>query len=326
MKYDEDLLNTIFNEMNINMNNDETKEENKIIYNCFCTSGDPEIIDVRGDTICKNCGKVLENENISFENESLIYGGGEDGITNTGSSRCSGFTDELLSQSSHGTIIGGNSRMSKLNFWLTYTYQDSVIFNVKNIFTDAAETLKVPPMVVRHAALIYKEMFNKKVDDRKLIVRGKNKIALLSVCFYYSLQQLNITIPVQYVLDHFKIDKKAFNKSFNLLQDNLKNYKSDDINVKEYINVLCNKLNVPYKNQKLCLKLYTACKALQIININPINSCIASIIYFMKKETNEEEVDIAKKAFISKETIIKNYKKLIDNKLEIFNYVKNEIN
>jgi|APGre2960657404_1045060.scaffolds.fasta_scaffold02198_5 transcription initiation factor TFIIIB Brf1 subunit/transcription initiation factor TFIIB len=321
----EDILNQAENIL-ISLNKNFQKQQGLKKYTCGCASG-PEVIDCKGDILCCNCGLVLEQKNISFENESQTYGNGEDGGGNSGSSRCSGAVDPLMGKSNYSTSIKGEGRMQSLHFWQTFDYSETVMMEVKKIFTEASLLLKAPTRVIRQSCFYYKLAFNIKINDKKLIVRGKNKAGVLAGCFYFALKNANASIPLHLITDHFKINKSVFNKNCKLLEEHLKSEFIEEENCdSEYLHRICNVIGIPFKVQNICKTVFDACNEIRLFSEIQNIALICACIYFVAKETGSiiDIVKIASASKISKETIIKNSKHLTDHKIEIFNYIKTQ--
>jgi transcription initiation factor TFIIIB Brf1 subunit/transcription initiation factor TFIIB len=296
-------------------------------YSCLC-EGAPDVQDIRGDILCIACGLVLERQNISDENESTVYGTGEEGGNNGGQSRCSGIVDSLMGKSNLSTGISGEGRMQNLLKWQTFDYSEIVMMQTKKTFTEAAQTLKAPSKVINQSCHYYKEVFQHKIDGKKFVVRGNNKNGVLAVCFHTALVNSNESIQLQEIIKYFQIDNTTFNKSCKLLQQHLKKYfkNTTEDSSNECLTRLCNKAGLPYKLQSICKRVFFACESLRVfpeISKNILNSiCIFFVITEVKCDISIDTISIHSK--ISKETILKKSKILTENKIKIFNFIKQQ--
>lgn len=296
-------------------------------YSCLC-EGAPDVQDIKGDILCVSCGVVLERQNISDENESMMYGTGEEGGNASGQSRCSGIIDSLMGKSNLSTGIAGEGRMQNLLKWQTFDYSEIVMMQTKKTFTEAAQVLKAPSKIINQSCHYYKEVFQLKIDGKKFVVRGNNKNGILAVCFHTALLNNNESIQLQEIIKHFQIDNTTFNKSSKLLQQHLKKYfkNTTEDSSNECLTRLCNKTGLPFKLQSICKRVFSACEKLRVfpeINKNILNAaCILFVVTEVKCDISINTISIHSK--ISKDSILKNCKILTENKIKIFNFIKQQ--
>lgn len=296
-------------------------------YSCLC-EGQPDIQDIKGDILCVMCGILLERQNISDENESVLYGTGEEGGNANGQSRCSGFTDSLMGKSNLSTSMAGEGRMQNLLKWQTFDYSEIVMIQAKKTFSEAAQILRVPLKIVNQSCHYYKEAFNLKINGKKLVVRGINKSGILAVCFHTALTVNNESLPLHEIVKYFEIDNSVFNKSSKLLQQHLKKYfktVTEDTN-NEHLTRVCNKIGVPYKLQNISKTVFSACLKMRIFpEINKIILTACCIFFVITEVKCDIHVDlVAFHSKISKDTILKTSKILTENKIKIFNFIKQQ--
>lgn len=325
-----DYLENILNqaEQFINEQKKENiKEQNQVIYKCDCEDK-PDVADYSGLILCCKCGVVLERYNISFENEVGMYGGGEDGVSSNNAGRCSGVIDPIMGKSNYSTGISGKGRMQTLCKWSMFDYEETVMMSIKKLFTEAVRELKLPDMLIRQATLCYKSAYNIKIDGKKMIVRGKNKRAVIACCLHFALKNVNIMVPLTDILNYFKVDNTTFAKNCKFLQENLKNaiIKEESLDTCEYIHRLCAKLNIPYKIQNICKMILKACIELSIFpETQSLTVCCASIHFATNELGDQVNLDyLTANGRVSKDTILKTSVVITDNKIKIFNFIKNQ--
>jgi transcription initiation factor TFIIIB Brf1 subunit/transcription initiation factor TFIIB len=308
--------------------NKTTKSNNTSKYNCDCTSG-PDITDHDGLILCCICGMVLEKDILCYENESPIYGSGEDGVISNTSTRCSGSIDPIMGKSNYSLTIAGKGRMQTLYKWGMFEYEEIVMMNAKRIFSEAIRVLKVPNMAAKQAIYFYKQAYNLKVEGKKVIVRGKNKTATLACCLYFSLQNLNLMLPLNTILEYFEIDNTTFSKNSKFLQQHLSSSVFQEINDPcEHIHRLCANLDIPFKIQKICKMILKASISLSIFpESQNLTGCCAAI-YFATSEINDTvNIDLlSSTSKVPKESILKTSKAISEQKIKIFNFIKNQKN
>lgn len=268
-------------------------------------------------TLCSECGVVLSCI-ISDDNEEFTK---EEQTINSSGTRCSSVTNELFSKSSLSTGISGTGRMQRLGKWLKFDYTDIVMFETLDLFNNAVAEMRLSSYIAQNSAKIYKEIFLYKQDDKKMILRGKNKSAVLAVCFY---EISKTEIGLSDILNFFKIDLKVFDKTRRLLQGY--NLISNQIEVfsKEYIHRICNKLNLHIKVIDLVCKIYEYV-SFSDIQITTDHQILAySVIYFVLTEMDDKIfIDNMKNIYkLNIDYVIKNHFILVKNKIRIFNHIK----
>lgn len=323
------LLEEIFNQAESHQQSQLPFKETMYVktYSCLC-EGSPDVQDIKGDILCVLCGVVLERHNISDENESTLYGTGEEGGNAAGQSRCSGIIDSLMGKSNLSTGMSGEGRMQNLLKWQTFDYSEVVMMQTKKTFAEAVQALKASTKIINQSCHYYKEVFQMKIDGKKFVVRGNNKNGVLAVCFYTALLNNNESIQLQEIIKYFQIDNTTFNKIYKILQQHLKKYFKNDVedSTNECLTRMCNKAGVPYKLQSICKRVVAACEKLRIfpeISKNTLNAaCIFFVIGEVKCDISINIISLHSK--ISKETISKNLKVLQENKIKIFNFIKQQ--
>jgi transcription initiation factor TFIIIB Brf1 subunit/transcription initiation factor TFIIB len=211
--------------------------------------------------------------------------------------------------------------MQRLGKWLKFDYTDIVMFETLDLFNNAVAEMRLSSYIAQNSAKIYKEIFLYKQDDKKMILRGKNKSAVLAVCFY---EISKTEIGLSDILNFFKIDLKVFDKTRRLLQGY--NLISNQIEVfsKEYIHRICNKLNLHIKVIDLVCKIYEYV-SFSDIQITTDHQILAySVIYFVLTEMDDKIfIDNMKNIYkLNIDYVIKNHFILVKNKIRIFNHIK----
>jgi transcription initiation factor TFIIIB Brf1 subunit/transcription initiation factor TFIIB len=169
---------------------------------------------------------------------------------------------------------------------------------------------------------MYKTVFLHKQNDKKMIMRGKNKIAVLAVCFY---ENSKTETAIDDILRFFDINITLFDKTRKILQENDLISNTSDSFSNEYIHRICNKINLHIKIIELICRIYSYLLGSDIQIVKDHQCLIYSIIYFVLTELNDtvfiEGLKNMKK--INIDITIKNSKILTKNKIKIFNHVKN---
>jgi transcription initiation factor TFIIIB Brf1 subunit/transcription initiation factor TFIIB len=291
----------------------------KTKYSCLCTIVSPYITDT--GLVCDTCGTELERIYISDSKENRNFSN-EDGTGNgTSMERCGGIYDDLLPSSSMSTIIQGDSKLSKLNLWISIPYSEKVIIDLKKKLNELVIIYNLPNSIISSTLYFFQGMLK-----NKEIHRGKIRNGLIAASIYYSAKNLNVNLLASVLLEMFDIDKKVFSRCCKMYCENndVSNDLKTEITVVDILSRLCNQLDIPFKFQRLCKKLILASDKLQMINNFAPQSIASSIIYFVCQELNHiVDLDtISELSDTSVSTIKKVYKVFFANKVELYNYTK----
>lgn len=331
MSNKDNILEQIWKDLD-NFNNDfNDNNKNKIIYHCDCnlTDEDQDVIELDDTILCKNCGIIFENRLISNKAEWRTFND-ENGINDTGN-RCGQAMDPLAPVNSMSGVIFGNSRIAKINMWISLPYEERVIYQLKNKINSLIATHRLPKCITTQTLTLYKKFTDKSSNDQEIVnlYRGKNKDGILAVCFYYSSKSSNLNLSSSYICDIFNINKKIFSKCCKIYNEFINNKCDNKIdNIIDLSDRYTIKLNLSFHLQKLCKNIIdTSIKLNLLTGISP-QGVISGVIYFINKEMllNLEKNNISSICDISENTMIKIYKIILSNKNKIFNFIKQEKN
>jgi transcription initiation factor TFIIIB Brf1 subunit/transcription initiation factor TFIIB len=323
--------------MSLNIKNDVTDEEiwdilyanlpesktasNVEVQLCLCKYPTPYT--TSESVICEECGIVLERHIMSEKSDSKNFST-EDGTGPKSMERTGGTYDDLLPVSSMSTIINGDSKMSKINMWSSIPYNEKVIILLKKQLNDIVLVNNLPTSIVYNTLVMFKKILvNKKSNGCKEIHRGRIKDGLIAFCMFYTSNTLGINLILSKILDFFKIDKKTFNKCSKIYYDSI-GVEQLDVTVQDIFIRICNQLQLPFKVQVLCKKIFKVVDSMHIFDRYAPQSIASSLVYFINKELGyTDNIDQVHGASgVSKSTILKIYKVLYENKIKIFNSVK----
>lgn len=294
---------------------------------CLCEKSSP--YEGNEYLYCENCGTVLGT--LIASGKEWINGNNEDGTGSNGGERCGQAFDSLLPNNSMSTFISGAGRMQTLNMWMSITYQEKIIMDLKKRLNEIVVLEGIPVSVVRNTLFMFKKMLTTvHSDGSKEIHKGKVRDGMIAVCLYYSCKNRKCNIQMEVVMRALNVDKKTFSKCCKIYFENVDStLDKTNISSIELSERFCNELQVPFKFQKLCRNIITASEALGLLNgIAP--QCVASgCIYFINSELqlNNEitKTSIINLCGISESSILKTHKILNTNKILVFNFVKNKI-
>jgi transcription initiation factor TFIIIB Brf1 subunit/transcription initiation factor TFIIB len=288
-------------------------------YKCNCIETSPYITDT--GLVCDSCGVELERIFISDTKENRNFSN-EDGTGNgLTMERCGGPYDDLLPSSSMSTIIQGDSKLSKLNLWLSIPYSEKMIIDLKKKLNELIIIYNLPKSIIPSTLYFFQHMLK-----NKEIHRGKVRDGLIAASIYYSAKKLNVNLLASVLLQMFNIDKKVFSKCCKIYCENneIDNELKTETSIMDILIRLCNQLDIPFKFQRLCKKLILSSDKLQIINNFAPQSIASSMIFFVCKEL-EKEINIetiSELSDTSVSTIKKVYKLFLINRIELYNYTK----
>lgn len=319
-----DILDNIWKDHDSQLSTEKPVKQS--FQKCFCEDlADQKIIYLQCETVCANCGLVLEDNSISDEAEWRCFNN-ENGFNDNGN-RCGVEIDSLAPIHSFSTVISGNSKLAKRQLWNSLPYNERVLYQIKNELNTLISLHNFPPVLTRTTLLLYKKFINKedKIKENINSYRGNNKNAVLAVCFYYSAKYYNLNINSTIICTLFDIKKQKFSKYCKLYNESVQYCDNSIHNITDLYERYANKLDLAFNVQKLCKNIIKSCEMLNIINDMSPQSVISGVIYFVNCEMmlGMSKNDIISTCDISGNTIMKTYKKLVTNKQQIFNNIKN---
>jgi|UniRef100_A0A6C0AGI9 transcription initiation factor TFIIB len=267
---------------------------------------------------CPSCGAYLESL-IDNSAEWRMYPDG----SRPESIRCSTVVNNLLPQSSKGTIILSNSnsnysmrRTQKVHSWSAMTYKERCL---NNIFQDI--TLRsLNGCILGNVTKLAHEYY--KTVSELYIARGVMRKGLIAACLFMACKKQGVPRTCQEIAEIFQISDKWVtrgNKKFTELWSRAGkehiSYK-DDCQSMDYLARFCSKL---YQDDGELLKksrdVSSICKSNSILSQNTPVSIAAASIYMattlLDIDTKVLRSDIAEVAKTSQVTIGKCYKEML---------------
>lgn len=363
-------LNTMMKDINILKKNKKKKQiiDNKHkIDACDIKSDDDEdvtlnyctdcksdnLVEQYGRYVCRSCG--LANEKIIDFKQEWRYYGSEDNKSND-PSRCGIPTNELLPNSSIGSVIGfGNKesnmmrRIRNMQYWNTIPYRETSLLESFTNISVVSQNAGISSCIIEDAKFMYK-----KVSELKSSRRTK-KEAMKAASIYLACKNKGVSRTAKEIAKIFNIDNikimnktiKSFEEIWNSVKDdnssmndNENDNKDDNDNENEYNNSkeikykslqylhrYCSNLNINDELYDICYCLINFIEEKKILDThNPLSRIAATLYYIMDKY----KIDINKDNIIticdvSDVTINKCCNKLskYDNKInELFSQFK----
>lgn len=328
MNIEEIIMQDFTSQLEEKLKIEEPLEKEKLEYNCLCEKlKEEDLVDTEEGLTCGNCGMVLDRI-LSEIDETKI---GDEGLK-IGLSRFSGFSsDPLMSGiNNSGTLVRGSKKMERLMLWMSMTYEDQVIIDLKKKLTNITILNEIPSRVIKITLMLFKKLFNsKKENGDKEIYRGANKIGLIAVCFFYACKHTDYTLLISKVVEIFDIDQNLFNKCCKIYSQNVDvNLDKTTFSYKELIKRYSRTLNYNDTISRLVNNIFESTLDLGLFeNYNP-QSVICGTLVFVTKELDlgdrDKLVELHKICNISSSTSSKILRGLLDHKMEIFNHIKNQ--
>ena len=329
-------IDSLFEQIKINKNNNlnnEIKNNNQeeIIECIECKSGN--LVEKYGNYVCKDCG-VYNESIIDFKQEWRYYGS-EDNKQND-PSRCGIPTNELLPQSSIGSVIGfGNNesnmmrRIRNMQYWNTIPYRESSLLESFNNISILSQNAGISSCIIEEAKYMYK-----RVSELKTSRRTK-KEAMKAASIYLACQVKKVPRSCKEIAKIFNIDNvkimsksiKSFEEIWNSIKEKEKEKKKeenvhmtiktnnlkDEFESVQYLHRYCSKLEINNNIYDYCLKLLVYIENEKLLEThNPLSRISSCLFYITEKyKLNISKESIIKICDVSEVTINKCNNKLL---------------
>ncbi|MFX1311117.1 MAG: transcription initiation factor IIB family protein [Promethearchaeota archaeon] len=278
----------------------------------FCPEcgGSTISIEQRGETVCKQCGLVLNEKQVDISHSGIrAYSKQEkDKKERTGCPISILMPDIGLS-----TIIDRNKiknpdlrRAAKWNTHLSWEKRNMLIAitELKRI----GGNLNFPERVKKSAVRLYKEVF------KKNLLRGRSINGMIAACAYYVCKQERVPITLQEILDEASINDNIVKKCYKILVREL-NLKSQHVDPISLIPRYCADLELSINIEKEAIKiLKNFIQSTSICGKDPKGLC-AGAIYLVSKLKNQKvsQKDISRVIGVTEVTLRSRYKEFLQN-------------
>ena len=278
----------------------------------------------RGIITCKKCNKTISN---ILDSPEWRYYGSED-TKSSDPTRCGMPVNVLLPESSVGTVVSnqfskdkGMYKVKQYQSWTSMTYKERSKYKVFIEITEVCKKNSLPQVIINEAKSLYKIISDTKIS------RGNNRKGIIAACIYFACKTCNVSRSSKEIADMFNIKISILTKGCKNFQDILnmsenKNRinKADSIIPTDFIDRFCNRLSLLDKDILNIKKIAKKIHSLNLISdIRPdsfASGCI--LLYCYNKNLNINKKQIANISKISEVTINKCFKKLENNKNDIF--------
>ncbi|MCK4286287.1 MAG: transcription initiation factor IIB family protein [Candidatus Lokiarchaeota archaeon] len=267
-------------------------------------------IQQRGETVCKQCGLVVNEKEVDiFHSGIRAYSKQEkDKKERTGCPISILMPDIGLSTIIDRTKIKNPDlrRAAKWNTHLTWEKRNMLIAitELKRI----GGNLNFPERVKKAAVRLYKEVF------KKNLLRGRSINGMIAACAYYVCKKERVPITLQEILGEASINDNIVKKCYKILVREL-NLKSPHIDPVALIPRYCADLGLDIHIEKEAIKVLKNFIAnTSICGKDPKGLCAGSI-YLVAKLKNKKisQKDISKVIGVTEVTLRSRYKEFLQH-------------
>ena len=269
---------------------------------------------------CTSCG-VIGNQIIDTGAEWRFYGSEDNKSSDP--TRCGMPSNELLPQSSLGSVVGygwkGDTfemhRIRKYQGWNAMPYKERARYNDFQIIQQTAARGGLPQCIIEDAKSQYKKI----TEDQ--ISRGANRKGLRAACVYSACKKYNVPRSDKEVAEIFEIKDitimtracKLFQQIWNTHQKStMKDIMMPASRPGDFIQRFCSKLGMSQNSLDLANRIASRAEEYGMVSENTPPSIAAGSIYLVvqleKLPITKREIATACK--ISEVTICKCFKKL----------------
>ncbi len=302
-------------------NSNEIKKKKNIEECSLCKSKNLYCDRTEGRIVCLECGLTLGDIlDLNPDWNSI-------NSTSENNSRCGCPTSHHFPQSSLGTKVSyGNKRLSTLEKWSQMPYKERSRYEVMKYLDEKCKKGNISQPVIDNAKNLFYQLSNKKIMDKKtgkdksIIIRGLNRINIISSCVYYgsNLQgEPRTTKEIAEIFDISETNVTKGNRKFrelmigDIIIKNIRLSEAEDyISRKEYIE----KLKLDEKQILISKKIAKNLKRLNLATDHQPASIAAGSIMLMvsilKINLNKKIISTTFK--ISEVTIMKTFNKIKD--------------
>lgn len=270
-----------------------------------------------GNYTCQNCNTLIER--FIDSSAEWRYYGCEDSKS-VDPTRCGLPTNELLPDSSLGSVIGYSSNEShemriirKYHMWNCMTYKERSLYNIFDTLTINAVNHGIPKSILEQAKMYYKKLSEMKIS------RGDNRHGLIASSIYMACKSNKVPRSAKEIAKVFNIKLTTMTRGCKKFQEIMK-MDMDSTNADDFISRFCSKLNLNTSNRDVCKDVIKKADELSIVCENTPPSIAAGSIYLCNTLFNWgiSKKELSESCEISQVTISKCYKKLHQYRTYLF--------
>jgi len=288
-------------------------------FDCnFCNDckGFNVIVDLKGASVCQDCGTVrgftLDKNPEWITGED--GGGGEN-------DRCGNATSYFFPQSSLGTNIKSHKydKIKMVHDWSQMPYKERSLYEVFQYIDSKCDKVGIVKSIIDNAKILYKHISDIKCPNGKpIIIRGLNRKSLIASCVYNGAKNQGLPRTTKEIADIFSLTVKQItkgNRKYDNLIDNYKYMNENKSNLAiNYIERFGIKLKIPQNVLEEAKKISINITKLDIASGHqPPSIASSSLLLALKNANMDIDKKIISKLFsISDVTITKTYKKILE--------------
>jgi transcription initiation factor TFIIB len=281
----------------------------------YCAS--KNIILDEANYVCLACGTVFDK--FIDSGAEWRYYGHEDSKTSD-PTRCGLPTNELLPNSSLGTMIGNRigecydmKIIRKYQMWNSMTYKERTLFNVFDSLTINAVNNGIPQSIIDEAKALYK-----KVSELQLS-RGDNRSGLIASSIYMACKTNKVPRSAKEIAGFFNLKATVMTKGCKKFQEILQMELASST-ASDFIQRFTSKMNLDRTIKDICMYVVDKTDEMSIISSNTPTSVAAGVIYLVCAvcESPIDKKELAKACSVSCVTVSKCYKTLFKYRRHLF--------
>jgi transcription initiation factor TFIIB len=281
------------------------------------------IVDLKGATVCSDCGMV---QGFTLDkNPEWINGDDGGGAEND---RCGNATSYFFPQSSLGTNIKSHKydKIKMVHDWSQMPYKERSLYEVFQYIDAKCDKAGIVKSIIDNGKILYKHISDIKCPRGKpIIIRGLNRKSLIAACIYNGAKNQGLPRTAKEIADVFGLTIKQVtkgNRKYDNLIDNYKYINENKNNLAiNYIERFGTKLKIPQNILELAKQISVNITKLDIASGHqPPSIASASLMIALKNSNLEIDKKLISKLFgISDVTITKTYKKILEYEYIIIN-------
>lgn len=302
----DDIWN-LFDDLRIENHTDNTQSNKCELLECESCGGNQITLD-DGNYICK-CGTIVSRF-IDTSAEWRFYGNDDNKCSDP--TRCGMATNELLPNSSLGSMIGFLKHethdiyiMRKYHMWNSMTYKERSLYNIFDTLTVNAINNGIPKNIIDEAKSLYKQISEKKIS------RGDNRSGLIASSIYMSCKNNKVPRSAKEIAKIFNLKTPTMTKGCKKFQEIMK-LNMESTNAEDFVFRFCSKLNIDKTKREICKLVVQKIEQNEILSDSTPPSLAAGSIYTCNHYYNWgiTKKDLSSICEISQVTISKCFKKL----------------
>ena len=286
-------------------NKKETQNNHAVCKSC---SSDDVVLD-DGNYVCRKCGDLIDRF-IDTTAEWRYYGHDDNKASNP--TRCGLPTNDLLPESSLGSVIGYSNHethdikiMRKYHMWNSMSYRERSLYNIFNMLTVNSVNNGLTKSIIDDAMMLYKQISDLKIS------RGENKSGLVASAIYMACKRNKVPRSAKEIAKIFNLKPTTMTRGCKKFMDMMK-MKMESSKPDDFISRFCSKLNMTAEMKDVCKVIVKRANDLGLVSENTPPAVAAGTIYMCNMILNWgfSKKEVSDACEISQVTISKCYKKM----------------